>query len=617
MANNDFKPYISPNERPKEFTIVAMITGAILAIIFGAANAYLGLIVGMTVSASIPAAVISMTILRIILKRTSILENNIVQTITSTGEALAAGVIFTLPALFIWQLKPSLLTISIIALSGGILGVVLMIPLRRALIVKEHGVLPYPEGTACAEVLRAGEKGGSGAKIIFGGLGVGAIYKTLIDAFRVFPSSVEWEIYRFRNAAVGMDTLPALLGVGFIIGPRIGAIMFSGAVLGWICIIPLISYIGELTNIVIPPATIPINEMDYWAIWDNYLRYIGAGAVAFGGVMGLVKTLPTIMNSFFGAVKGFKSSGDETNLRTDQDIPLSSIIFLLVAFLLILMFYPTINLGLIGSLLLLVFGFFFVTVSSRIVGIIGSSSNPVSGMTIAALIFISLVLVSVGQTGEKGMITAITIGAVVCIAAAIAGDTYQDLKTGYILGATPKWQQIAQIYGLLVTSVVIGFILILLDNAYGFGSAELPAPQAVLMSMVVDGIMNGDLPWNLIFIGMALALVVELLGIGSLPFAVGLYLPIHLSAAILFGGVVRSLVGLGTKDSSVLKERSERGILFASGLIAGEALMGVIIAILVTAGVVFPDQVIFGPLVSILAFVLIALFLYRIANKEK
>lgn len=617
MANNDFKPYISPNERPKEFTIVAMITGAILAIIFGAANAYLGLIVGMTVSASIPAAVISMTILRIILKRTSILENNIVQTITSTGEALAAGVIFTLPALFIWQLKPSLLTISIIALSGGILGVVLMIPLRRALIVKEHGVLPYPEGTACAEVLRAGEKGGSGAKIIFGGLGVGAIYKTLIDAFRVFPSSVEWEIYRFRNAAVGMDTLPALLGVGFIIGPRIGAIMFSGAVLGWICIIPLISYIGELTNIVIPPATIPINEMDYWAIWDNYLRYIGAGAVAFGGVMGLVKTLPTIMNSFFGAVKGFKSSGDETNLRTDQDIPLSSIIFLLVAFLLILMFYPTINLGLIGSLLLLVFGFFFVTVSSRIVGIIGSSSNPVSGMTIAALIFISLVLVSVGQTGEKGMITAITIGAVVCIAAAIAGDTSQDLKTGYILGATPKWQQIAQIYGLLVTSVVIGFILILLDNAYGFGSAELPAPQAVLMSMVVDGIMNGDLPWNLIFIGMALALVVELLGIGSLPFAVGLYLPIHLSAAILFGGVVRSLVGLGTKDSSVLKERSERGILFASGLIAGEALMGVIIAILVTAGVVFPDQVIFGPLVSILAFVLIALFLYRIANKEK
>lgn len=617
MANNDFKPYISPNERPKEFTIVAMITGAILAIIFGAANAYLGLIVGMTVSASIPAAVISMTILRIILKRTSILENNIVQTITSTGEALAAGVIFTLPALFIWQLKPSLLAISIIALSGGILGVVLMIPLRRALIVKEHGVLPYPEGTACAEVLRAGEKGGSGAKIIFGGLGVGAIYKTLIDAFRVFPSSVEWEIYRFRNAAVGMDTLPALLGVGFIIGPRIGAIMFSGAVLGWICIIPLISYIGELTNIVIPPATIPINEMDYWAIWDNYLRYIGAGAVAFGGVMGLVKTLPTIMNSFFGAVKGFKSSGDETNLRTDQDIPLSSIIFLLVAFLLILMFYPTINLGLIGSLLLLVFGFFFVTVSSRIVGIIGSSSNPVSGMTIAALIFISLVLVSVGQTGEKGMITAITIGAVVCIAAAIAGDTSQDLKTGYILGATPKWQQIAQIYGLLVTSVVIGFILILLDNAYGFGSAELPAPQAVLMSMVVDGIMNGDLPWNLIFIGMALALVVELLGIGSLPFAVGLYLPIHLSAAILFGGVVRSLVGLGTKDSSVLKERSERGILFASGLIAGEALMGVIIAILVTAGVVFPDQVIFGPLVSILAFVLIALFLYRIANKEK
>ena len=619
MDNNDsneFKPYVPANEKPKEFTVVAMITGAILAIIFGAANAYLGLIVGMTVSASIPAAVISMAVLRIILKRTSILENNIVQTITSTGEALAAGVIFTLPALFIWQLRPSLLTISIIALAGGILGTILMIPLRRALIVEEHKTLPYPEGTACAEVLIAGEKKGAGAKHIFVGLGIGAVFKLLTDAVRAFPASVEWEIIRFRNAAIGVDTLPALLGVGFIVGPRIAAIMFSGAVLGWIGIIPLISYIGELSDIVIAPATVPISEMDYWAIWDNYLRYIGAGAVAFGGIVGLFKTLPTIISSFKGAVGGYRSAKRELDLRTDRDISMPLIIVLLITFLVILMFYPTINLGPVGSLLLLVFGFFFVTVSARIVGIIGSSSNPVSGMTIAALIFISLILVMVGQTGEAGMVTAITIGAVVCIAAAIAGDTSQDLKTGYIVGATPRWQQIAQLYGVLITSVVIGYILILLDNAYGFGSPELPAPQAVLMSMVVDGIMNGNLPWNLIFIGMGLSLVVELLRVGSLPFAVGLYLPIHLSAAIMFGGIIRSLVGRNTKNESELKEKHERGILLASGYIAGEALLGVIIALLVTAGVVFPERILFGPVVSIIAFLAIAYYLYHVANRE-
>lgn len=614
--NDGFQPYIPATERRPEFTVTAMIVGGLLSIIFAAANAYLGLIVGMTVSTSIPAAVISMAVLRIILKRTSILENNIVQTITSTGESIAAGVIFTLPALFIWQLKPSLMTIAMIALAGGVLGTVLMIPLRRALIVEEHDTLPYPEGTACAEVLVAGEEGGKGARLVFSGLGIGAVFKLLTDAVKAFPASVEWEIYKFKNAAVGMDTLPALLGVGFIIGPKIAGIMLAGAVLGWLGIIPLISYIGQFADTVIYPGTVPIADMNFHDIWGNYLRYIGAGAVAFGGIIGLIKTLPTIFSSFTGALKGFTSGGEVVDIRTDKDIPMPFIIGLTVLFLGILVFYPQIEIGFVGAILLFVFGFFFVTVSSRIVGIVGSSSNPVSGMTIAALILISIVLVAVGQTGESGMVTAIIIGSVVCIAAAIAGDTSQDLKTGYLVGATPMWQQVSQLYAVLITSVVIGFILVLLDNAYGFGSAELPAPQAMLMSMVVDGIMNGDLPWNLIFVGMAAAAMVELFGIGSLPFAVGLYLPIHLTAPIMVGGLIKGGINKFTKDKKVLQEKNERGILLSSGYIAGEALTGVLIALAVTVGVTFPTETFFGPVVSIIAFAIVAVVLLLTANKR-
>ncbi|GAB4072969.1 oligopeptide transporter, OPT family [Barrientosiimonas marina] len=613
---NEFKPYVPASKNPPEFTWVAMVVGGVMAIVFGAANAYLGLVVGMTVSASIPAAVISMAVLRIIMKRTSILENNIVQTITSTGESLAAGIIFTLPALFIWELQPSLITIAIIALAGGILGVVLMIPLRRALIVKEHGTLPYPEGTACAEVLEAGEEGGKGATLVLGGLGIGAIFKMLTDAVKAFPSSIEWEIYKFKNAAIGMDTMPAMLGVGYIIGPKIAGTMFAGGVLGWIGIIPLISFIGDVASTPIYPGEIPISEMGFHDIWDNYLRYIGAGAVAFGGIMGLIKALPTIFSSFMGSIRGFSSAGDTTDLRTDRDIPITLIVILTIVFIGILMFYPTIDIGLLGALLLFVFGFFFVTVSSRIVGVVGSSSNPVSGMTIGALIFISLVLSAVGHTGDKGAVMAIIIGSVVCVAAAIAGDTSQDLKTGYIVGGTPKWQQIAQLYGVFIASIVIGGILVLLNNAYGFGSEELPAPQAVLMSMIVDGIMNGDLPWNLIFIGAAASAAVELFGIGSLPFAVGLYLPIHTTAPIMLGGLINGIVKRRSKSNEEYEEKNERGILLASGYIAGEALMGVFVALAVTAGVGFPDGTIFGPFVSLVAIMAVAWFLLHIANKH-
>lgn len=616
----NFVPYIPPHEHRPEMTWTAIILGGILAVLFGAANAYLGLIVGMTVSASIPAAVISMAILRGVLRRNSILENNTVQTITSVGESLAAGVIFTVPALFIWKLQPSLTTIAFIALGGGILGIIMMIPLRKALIVKEHGVLPYPEGTACAEVLIAGEKGGGLAKLVFSGLGLGALFKFIADGIKAFPSEIETGIRGFKNAAVGMDTLPSLLGVGFIIGPRIAGYMLAGAVLGWLGLIPLISYFGSFGSTPIFPATTPISELGFWDIWSNYLRYIGAGAVAFGGIVSLFKALPTIASSFTIAMKGFSSTRGGGNnsgvIRTEQDMPMPYIIALIVILISVLAFFPSINIGIPGALLVILFGFFFVTVSSRIVGIVGSSSNPVSGMTIAALILITLILKLMNFSGQSGMVAAITIGAVICIAAAMAGDTSQDLKTAFLVGATPKYQQYALMYGVFITSLTIGLVLTLLDQAYGFGSKNLPAPQATLMMMVVEGIMNGNLPWTLVFIGMAAAALVELMGIGSLPFAVGLYLPIHLSTPIMLGGVIRGIVERREKNEEVRKQKLERGILLSSGFIAGEALMGILIAIAVSIGIAMPENPFFGPLVSLTAFLLVAAILFVTANSK-
>lgn len=616
----NFVPYIPPHEHRPEMTWTAIVLGGILAVLFGAANAYLGLIVGMTVSASIPAAVISMAILRGVLRRNSILENNTVQTITSVGESLAAGVIFTVPALFIWKLQPSLTTIAFIALGGGILGIIMMIPLRKALIVKEHGVLPYPEGTACAEVLIAGEKGGGLAKLVFSGLGLGALFKFIADGIKAFPSEIETGIRGFKNAAVGMDTLPSLLGVGFIIGPRIAGYMLAGAVLGWLGLIPLISYFGSFGSTPIFPATTPISELGFWDIWSNYLRYIGAGAVAFGGIVSLFKALPTIASSFTIAMKGFSSTRGGGNnsgvIRTEQDMPMPYIIALIVILISVLAFFPSINIGIPGALLVILFGFFFVTVSSRIVGIVGSSSNPVSGMTIAALILITLILKLMNFSGQSGMVAAITIGAVICIAAAMAGDTSQDLKTAFLVGATPKYQQYALMYGVFITSLTIGLVLTLLDQAYGFGSKNLPAPQATLMMMVVEGIMNGNLPWTLIFIGMAAAALVELMGIGSLPFAVGLYLPIHLSTPIMLGGVIRGIVERREKNEEVRKQKLERGILLSSGFIAGEALMGILIAIAVSMGIAMPENPFFGPLISLIAFLLVAAILFVTANSK-
>ena len=585
--NNDFKPFVPANKTLPEFTATSIILGVVLAVVFGGANAYLGLRVGMTVSASIPAAVISMGIIRKILKKDSILENNMVQTIGSAGESVAAGTIFTLPALFLWAKEwgtnaPSLIEIAVIAFIGGALGILFMVPLRKALIVQEHGTLPYPEGKACAEVLMAGEEGGDKATTVFAGLGIAALYKFITDGLKVFPSEVHYEIPVYKGSGIGMDVLPALLGVGYICGPKISSYLFCGGILGWFVLMPLILLFGA--DIILFPVDIPISQLyaekGSFGIWSNYIKYIGAGAVACGGVLSLIKSFPLIVKTFAEALKGF-GKGQVSNERTNQDLNIKVILVGIVVLALAIWLVPVIPINLFGAFLIVIFGFFFATVSSRMVGLVGSSNNPVSGMTIATLLVASIALKATGMVGQAGMTAAIAIGGVICIVAAIAGDTSQDLKTGYILGATPKKQQIGELVGVLASAIAIGGVLYLLDRAWGYGSTELSAPQATLMKMIVEGVMGGNLPWSLVGVGAFVAIIVEILGIPVLPFAIGLYLPIHLSTPMMVGGLVKVFVekkkNLSEKEK---KDADANGILYSSGLIAGEGLVGILLAIL-------------------------------------
>ncbi|WP_206459064.1 OPT family oligopeptide transporter [Anaerovorax sp. IOR16] len=585
MATNkkEFKPFIAADKIVPEFTFTSIFLGILLAVVFGAANAYLGLRVGMTVSASIPAAVISMGIIRLILKKDSILENNLVQTIGSAGESVAAGAIFTLPAIFLWAGEgivntPTLIEIFLISLVGGLLGVLFMIPLRKALIVEEHGVLPYPEGTACAEVLLAGEEGGSKASTVFAGLGVAAGYKFVADGLGVFPSSVETEIAGYKGSMFGMDILPALLGVGYICGPKISGYMLSGGILGWFVLMPLIVLFGG--DAVIFPGNDPISGFGPWDLWGTYVRYIGAGAVAAGGILSLIKSLPLIVRTFSQAMKGFSKTGSDSGLRTQQDLPVPVILVVIAIIAVVIWLLPVFPVTLLGAIIIIVFGFFFATVSSRMVGLVGSSNNPVSGMAIATLLIATVLLKATGSTGAEGMIGAISIGSIICIIAAIAGDTSQDLKTGFLLGATPKKQQIGEVIGVFVSALTIGGVLYLLNEAWGYGSKQIPAPQASMMKMVVEGVMNAELPWTLIFAGVGIAILIEVLGIPVLPFAVGLYLPLGLSTSIMVGGLVRLYIDKKKNISETdRKDSTDRGILYTSGLIAGEGLVGVLLAI--------------------------------------
>lgn len=590
MSNkNEFKPYIPAEKVTPEMTAVSVVTGIVLAIVFGAANAYLGLKVGMTVSASIPAAVIAMGVIRVLMRRNSILESNMVQTIGSAGESLAAGAIFTLPALFLWASegkldKPSLVEITLIALIGGLLGVFFMIPLRNALIVKEHGTLPYPEGTACAEVLLAGEEGGANASTVFAGMGIAAVFKFITDGLKVVSGEISVHVKGFAGE-IGTQVYPAVLSVGYICGPRISSYMFAGSVLSWLVLIPLIVLFGGDT--VLNPGTAPISELyatgGAGGIWGTYIRYIGAGALAAGGIISLIKSLPMIVKTFGGAVKGMKaadaSSGERTSLNLNMKIVIGAILVLTVLIWLI----PAIPVSPLGALIIVVFGFFFATVSSRMVGLVGSSNNPVSGMAIATVLIATVILKLTGAGGISGMSSAIAIGSVICIVAAIAGDTSQDLKTGYILGATPKKQQIGELMGVVAAALAIGGTLYLLDTAFGFGENGLAAPQATLMKLIIEGVMGGELPWALVFTGAFIAVAVEIVGIPVLPFAIGVYLPIQLNACIMIGGLIRLILDKRKAENKELAVNN--GILFCSGMIAGEGLVGILLAIFAVAGI--------------------------------
>lgn len=575
--DKEFKPFIPADKVMPEMTVMSIFLGLILSVVFGAANAYLGLMVGMTVSASIPAAVISMGIIRFVLKKDSILENNMVQTIGSAGESLAAGAIFTLPALFMWAeeseeaVMPSFITITIIALLGGILGVLFMVPLRTALVVEEHGKLPFPEGTACAEVLLAGEEGGEKSKAVFSGLGISTIYKFLSDGFKVFPSEIHFEIPALRTG-FGADVLPALVGVGYITGLKISSYLLAGGVIGWFVIIPLISFIGG--DSIIAPGTTMISAMDSWEIRNSYLKYIAAGAVAAGGIISLLKTLPAIVKAFTNSIKQFGHK-EAVSVRTNKDLPMSIVIAGTVIIMLLIWLLPSVPVNLIGAIIIIVFGFFFATVSGRMVGLVGSSNNPVSGMVIASLLIATTILKLTGNTGYAGMTSAICIGTIICIVAAMAADTSQDLKTGYIVGATPIKQQIGEFLGAIVAALSIGGIMLLLNKSYGFGEGGLSAPQATLMKMVVEGVMNGTLPWDLIMIGVAIAIVIEIMHMPVLPVAIGLYLPIHLSVPMVIGGLIRSYFEKKKKNDAV-----DKGILYCAGLIAGEGIIGILLAVL-------------------------------------
>ena len=590
--NGSYEPYIPAEQAPIEFSFKAILTGIFFGIAFGAANAYLGLRVGLTISTSIPVAVMTVAAFKLLQRtgvKSSLLEANMSQTVGSASSSVASGVIFTLPALFLWGLPPTLLQMTLLALCGGLLGVLFMVPLRRFLINREHGRLPYPEGTACAEVLVASEVGGGRAKNIFRGLAVGAGLKLLVSWLRAVPDSVHVRLPFLRKGELGCEASAALLGVGFILGPRIAGIMVGGGLLSWLVIIPLIAWAGESAGGPIYPEVVQsIADMGPSKIWTRYVRYIGAGAVATGGLITLIRSIPTMIESFrvsAGQLKGRMSKAGGSVVRTQQDLPLGFIAIAVTGLIVILAVVPQAFASLPGfgaravaAVLVAIAAFFFVTVSSRIVGLVGVTSNPTSGMTIATLLATSAVFLAFGWTGDAGKAGALTVGCVVAIAASIAGDTSQDLKTGFLLGATPRRQQIGELIGVLTSAAFVCMAVLLLDQSYGFGTEELPAPQATLMKLVIEGVLQSSLPWGLVAIGVGIALLCEVLKIPSLPFAVGVYLPVSTMVPVYLGGLLRKFAEDRAQSEDQAADRRERGVLFGSGLVGGEGLMGVAIA---------------------------------------
>ena len=578
-------PYIPAHQYIPEFTLQAVLLGTFLSVAFGMVNAYLGLKVGLTVSASIPSAVISMTVLRGILRRGTVLENNIVHTIASSGESLAAGIIFTVPALIFLGLNPSGFFIFLLGATGGLLGILMMIPLRHNLTINEHHTLPFPEGTACAKVLIAGDTGGANARPVFLGIGCGALYQFVMKGLRLWQDSVLWSFTSLHKATIGFELTPIFLGVGYLIGPRIASYMLLGGILGWVILIPMFNLIAGNSIGTLFGLPAELAQLPAFAIWSKYVRYVGAGAVATGGLISLIRAFPAMRSSLQVALSSLRNTNTRDGTRrTAQDLHPGIVIGGVACLGLGLWLVPVFQLDFVAAVLAVVFAFVFVVVSARMVGLIGSTSQPVSGMTISALLAISLLLLATGHTGPEGMGMAITCGAVVCIAVALAGDMSQDLKTGALLGATPRYLQLGEMIGVCVAALRAGWVLFLLHQAYTLGSELLPAPQAKLMATLVQGVMDGQLPWALMLLGGSFALAAEMVGIPSLAFAIGLYLPVTTSASLILGGLVAGWMKKQATDDNEHHQQHNRATLFASGLIAGDALMGIGIAILVVSG---------------------------------
>lgn len=635
VSGDAYQPLVAPGEQLREFTFRSVLMGAVFGIIFGAANAYLGLKVGITVSTSIPIAVMTVAFLHLTRRasgQSTILETNMSQTIGSASSSLASGVIFTIPALFLWGLSPSLLELTLLAICGGLLGTLAMIPLRRPLIKKEHGHLPYPEGTACAEILVASERGGSQARTVFTALGIGSVYKACTDIFHLWPEDFVQKIPKLPKGVFTLEAAPMFLGVGYILGYKVSAVMVAGSLVSAMIFIPLIAHFGQYIAMpLFPELTKPISDMSADEIWSRYIRYLGAGGVAAGGILTIIRTLPTMVGAFRSGLGELTQR--ETRVagavRTDTDMPFKQVLMGVLAIVLVVALVPTVlahvdtlGMRLVAALCVAVFAFFFVTVSSRIVGYVGVSSNPTSGMTIATLIGTSTVFYLLGWTDTAGKVTALTVGTIVCTAASIAGDTSQDLKTGFLLGATPKRQQWGQLIGVLSSAAAVCGAVIVLNGQYGFGTKELPAPQATLMKTVIEGILSANIPWTLVFIGALTALIVELVGVRALPFAVGLYLPLSSMSPIFVGGLLRAWIERRNRnDEERLHEARESGVLFGSGLVAGQGIMGVAIAALAFAMGRRPDwgghawMGAAGPYVALALFLALGFYMVRVAQR--
>lgn len=603
------KPHILARQRVPEFTLKAILFGVALGLVFGIGNAYLGLKMGTTVSASIPAAVLSMALLKRLSRRTSILENNLVQTIATVGEGLASGVVFTVPALFFLGAPICPGRIFLLAALGGVLGILFMIPMRRYIIVQEHGKFPFPEGTACAEILKSGMAAEGSASHAFWGILIGACYKIASGGLFLFKEVPQWIITPFQRAFFSIDCTPALLGVGYLIGPRMASLLLAGGAMGWWVLIPLIRLFGA--DSIVYPGTEPIAQMATDEIWSKYIRYIGAGAIAVGGIFSLFRITPILRNTLHAGIRELFQFKSTPSIRTDRDISLRWLIGGSLAIILVLfLFFP---MNFLTILLLACLGFFFVAVTSLTVGMIGSTSNPVSGMTITVLLVTCVIFVALGWTERIYLISALTMSVVVNVAIALAGTTSQDLKTGFLLGATPKWQQIGELIGILVPAAALGGTIYLLNAAYHLGSPQMPAPQATMMALIAQGVIEGQIPLMLVVVGGMMGLILELFRVPILPFALGLYLPLSLSTATVVGGIVSWFVRRRSSNT----ETFEKGILGASGLIAGDAITGVVIALLAVIGFIpIEAPTLLPDWASLLLFGGLAMWLCSVASRR-